>query len=260
MAAGHRVQQRERVVGVAERTAPLHRGVKRGAEGEDIRRRCRDLPASNLRCKVGRGTGHHPGLGHRDVTRGARDRVDLEHAIKRSEVDRHRSLVAVADPRLDPAHHARPAAEGDGRGAGVGTPGQHRLHLVLVPWPGHDIRRVVDATLEGADQVPVALPVGVRDPLLQRGRGDLGQARRGRQPGRGQVDRLEGHRRLHLGGLESQVPPDAGGGLAHLGRRRLLILVAPPPELEPPLGRDRHPRELRRRKHRSESEGLWLVQ
>ena len=100
----------------------------------------------------------HPGLD----PRGARDRVDLEHPVERAEVDRHRARVVVADPRLDPADDAGPAAVGDRRRAGVGAPGEHRLDLGLVARPGDQVGRMLDLAAKAADDVAVGLAERVR--------------------------------------------------------------------------------------------------
>ena len=45
--------------------------------------------------------------------RRARDRVDLEHAVQRAEVERHGAVERARDARLDAADDARAAAVGD---------------------------------------------------------------------------------------------------------------------------------------------------
>ena len=80
--------------------------------------------------------------------RRARHRVHLQHPVERAEVDRHRAGVAVADPRLDPADDARPAAVGDRRRARVRAPLEHRLDLGLVAGARDQVGRVVEPARE----------------------------------------------------------------------------------------------------------------
>ena len=64
--------------------------------------------------------------------RRARDRVDLEHAVQRAEVERHGAVEARRDPRLDAADDARAAAVGDHGDVRVRRPLERGLHLRLV--------------------------------------------------------------------------------------------------------------------------------
>ena len=74
------------------------------------------------------GPSRPPGCGrHSDIG------IDLDHPVKRPQVDRHHAREASAiDRGLDAADDAGPAAERDHRGVGLQRPPQHRLHLGLV--------------------------------------------------------------------------------------------------------------------------------
>ena len=85
-----------------------------------------------------------------------RGTIDLEHAVDRRDVDRHHPREAPpVDARLDAADRARSPAERDHRRARAECPLEHRLELGLVPWAGHDVRRLVELAAERPDDVAV---------------------------------------------------------------------------------------------------------
>src|SRR5204863_2338632 len=97
------------------------------------------------------------------------DPVHLEHLAELAQIDRDRAAISVADPRLDAADHAGPAAVRNRGDALIGTPRQHLLHLGLVARAGNQVGRVVDLTAKAANDVPVRLAETVRNPLVAIG-------------------------------------------------------------------------------------------
>src|SRR5258708_38701850 len=81
---------------------------------------------------------------------GEADRVDLEDAVHGREVDGYRAGVIVAQARLDPADHGRPASKGDRGHAGVRAPIEQLDNFAFGGRPGDDIGRVVDLTQQVA--------------------------------------------------------------------------------------------------------------
>ncbi len=104
------------------------------------------------------GLQHGAGGARLDAGR-ARGAIHLAHAVQSLQVQGDGGRVVVPDPRLDPADHARPAAEGDDRGACLGAPLQDRGHLVLAGGPGHHVGRVVEPAPERAHDVAVGAAV-----------------------------------------------------------------------------------------------------
>lgn len=98
LAAGHRVQDGQRVVSLTERGRALHGRVQRRAEREDVRRGRGILPPRHLGREVGGGTGEKPGRRHRDVADRPRDAEigDLHGAVADQQV--RRLHVPVHDP------------------------------------------------------------------------------------------------------------------------------------------------------------------
>ena len=123
---------------------------------------------------------------------GARDRVDLEHPVERPQVDRDRAGVGLGlQPRLDPAHHAGAAAEGDRRRSGLLAPGQHPLQLRLAGRVGHHVRGMVEAASKRPHQVPVGAAVGVQGALVGVAAADGRERRRRLEAGRRQLQVLQ---------------------------------------------------------------------
>ncbi len=95
-----------------------------------------------------------------------RQGIDLQHPVKRREIDRDHARVSLrVHTRLDPAHHARPAAEGDDRGSCLQRPCQQRADVGLVLRPGDHVGRGLKASLECAHDIAVGPSVGVPRPL-----------------------------------------------------------------------------------------------
>ncbi len=160
-------------------------------------------------------------------------RVDFDQAVDAAQVERHRG--PVAEPRLDPADDAGAAAEGDHRGAlGLG-PVQHRLHLRAVARARHQVGRVLEAPVEAADDVAVGLAHRPRHALVLVVGEEVAERLRALQPRPADLDLVERHGGLRLT-AEAEPRPDPRRRLGHLRRRRRLVLVAPAPMLEAPLG------------------------
>ena len=81
--------------------------------------------------------------------------------IEPFQIEADRAGEAVADRRLDPADHARAAAERDDRGAGVGRPLENGDDVGLGTRSGNHIRGVVEVAREGADGFRKRFAVGV---------------------------------------------------------------------------------------------------
>ncbi len=95
-----------------------------------------------------------------------RDRVHVEHPVHAAEVDADRAAVAIAEARLDPADHARPAAEGDRRGVLVGAVVEHQVDVLGGLRERDQVGRVRELSPEAADDVPVRLALRVGDPVV----------------------------------------------------------------------------------------------
>jgi hypothetical protein len=156
-------------------------------------------------------------------------RVHLQDPIEPAQVERDER--PVAQPPLDAADDAGPAAEGDGGGALGLTPAQHRLDLRFVPREGDQVRWVLELPAKAAHHVAVGLAQRVRDPLVALVREEVAEAPRRLQPRRPQLDRLQRHRLLDLA-AEAEPLPNALRRRSQLLARRLLILVSPAPVLE----------------------------
>ena len=170
----------------------------------------------------------------------ARGAVDLEHAVERLHVHRDRAFEPA---RLDAAHDARAAAVRDHRHVVRARPVEQALELVLVAGMHHGVGWVVELAAEAAHDVAIRLPQRVRRARVAVHGRDLGQRVGDLDPRRAQRDVLERDGPLDLGLAEPEVRSQAERRLADLLERRLLILVAPPPVLEPPI----HGRSLARR-------------
>jgi len=109
---------------------------------------------------------------------GKGDRVDLEHPVEGAEVECHRGGVALAQPRLDAADDARPAAEGDRRGIRVRTPIEDRDDLLLRTRSGDQVRDVLVLAPESADDVAVGLAERMGEAVMLVVAGDLLERRR----------------------------------------------------------------------------------
>jgi hypothetical protein len=90
---------------------------------------------------------------------------------------------------------------------------------------------VVEAAAERTHDVAVGLAVGVRCAVVELRRADLRQRRRRLEPRAGQLQRRQRNRLFDVAGAESELRADALRGRGDLGRRRLLVLVAPAPVL-----------------------------
>ena len=177
---------------------------------------------------------HRPARAGLDAGR-PRHGVDLHHTVERRQVNRHGTGKPVTDVALHAPHHRRPGAVGHGGRARVGAPVQDIHHVGLVAGPGHDVGRVLEATLEGAHHVAVGLAVGVAGARLDVGRTDLGQRRRRRQPGRRQVERSQ---RRGGPGRHFRMPEtrrDCRAQRRHLFRSEGLVLPSPSPPRPTPL-------------------------
>ncbi len=162
-----------------------------------------------------------------------RFRLDLEHAVEPPQIHRHHR--PVAESRLDPADDAGAAAERDHRGtAGLG-PAQHRLDLRLVARTRDQVRRILELPPEPTDDVSVGLAQCPRGPLVLVVGEQVAEPVRLLQPRLAQLDRVQRHRRLRLA-AEPEPLPNPSGSLAQLLLRGRLILVPPPPVLQPSLG------------------------
>src|SRR5205823_8817302 len=87
--------------------------------------------------------------------RSARTTVDLQHTIKVVQIDADRTRVAVADVRLNPAHHRRSTAERDCGEMPFGTPGEDTLHIRLIGGVGNQVRRMTIITADPAHEVVI---------------------------------------------------------------------------------------------------------
>ena len=157
-------------------------------------------------------------------------RVDLQHPIQPAQIERdHRP---IPQPRLDPTDHAGPAAKRHHRGPLRLAPGEHRLDLRLVPGKSHQIRRVLEFPPEPPHHIPVSLAQSMRNPLVVIVAEQIPESARSLQPRRPQLDRVQRHRLLRLP-AEPKPLPDPASGLPKLLPGGHLILVPPPPVLEP---------------------------
>ena len=126
--------------------------------------------------------------------------------------------------------------------AAAPAPSHHedRLEALALVAGGRPGREMVEAAAEGPDHVAVGLAGGVRCALVVVAAADGRKRARRREPRPRQLEVLEPWRRLDLGGREAEMLTRGARGLLDIGRRRLLILEAPAPELEAPLAHRRH--------------------
>src|SRR5437764_6003546 len=162
--------------------------------------------------------------------RGARDGIDLEHAIERGEVDaRHAGIRVAHQPGLDTTHHRRPAAVRNGRHIGARTPVEQRDDLVLVAREGDDVGGRVELTTKTAHDVAVRLAVGVRRAIEEVGRSDRGERRRWAHARGPQLDGGQVGRRADLDVGPPESFADGATEPAHAVGRKRLVLPAPAP-------------------------------
>ena len=192
---------------------------------------------------------HRPGGARLDPRR-QRLRVDLQHPIQPPQVQRDNR--PIPQPRLHPTDHARPAPERNDRGPLGLSPGEHHLDLRLVPRKRNEIRRVLEFPPEPPHHVPISLPQRARNPLVVVVREQVPEppepptAPPAAPPPRAEPAPRP-RPRTRAAPLSPPQPPRAPSG-------RRLVLVPPPPVLEPPLidgnapleARDSPPREAPR--------------
>ena len=121
--------------------------------------------------------------------RRARDRVDLEHAVERAEVERDGAVERARDPRLDAADDARAAAVGDDGDVRARRPLEHGLDLALVARAGDEVGDVLVAPAEAADRVDVGLAEAWQARSRSSAEQIARQVRRARDARRGQRGR-----------------------------------------------------------------------
>ena len=167
--------------------------------------------------------------------RGARDAIDLEHAIEMREIDRYGARVCIVARQFDAADHARPAAVRDRRGSRGRAPIEERRDLRLAPRKGHDVGRIRIIAAKGADHVAKSFAVGMRGTIFGCLRAKRRERCGRRQPRPPQIDLLE------AGRLDDRERPGAEASGQTLGDRfpligvRAVALVAPAPEFPPAL-------------------------
>ena len=164
--------------------------------------------------------------------RGARDRVDLEHAVERAQVDATRARVAAA---RDARRRRRPRScrrrTGIDRDVALAAPVEHARAARAssrgraTPSGGCGNSPRMPRTTSRYER-PWAWRARSRRPACRSP-----PARRRLEPRRRQLDVVERHRLLGLRRAEAEVRGDARPRPRALGRRRLLVLVAPAPVL-----------------------------
>src|SRR5262249_49521446 len=85
----------------------------------------------------------------------ARDRVDLEDAVQRAQIERDRAVVGGPNIRAHTPDDGGAAAVGYGGHALLRAPLEHALDLRLLPRAGDEVRRVVEAPAKASDHVRV---------------------------------------------------------------------------------------------------------
>ena len=100
--------------------------------------------------------------GARLDARGARDGVDLEHPVERAQVDRDDAKVGGAGPGVDPADHARGAADRHDRDVVLGAPVEDGPQLLLAGGRGDAVGRVREVAAQPAHDVEVRAALRVR--------------------------------------------------------------------------------------------------
>ncbi len=178
--------------------------------------------------------------GPRLDARGAGDRIDVEHPIQSAEVDRDRRRLLHA--RLHSADDAGAAAVGDRGRVDRDAPFEHALEVGLVGRVGDHVGRVVEAAAQSPHQVAVGLAVGVGGARIGLCAADRRQRRRWLDPGRRELQVLQPRGVLDVHRLEAQMLASAAADPVEVVARDLLILVAPAPELAPPLEHSANPR------------------
>ena len=163
------------------------------------------------------------------------DRVDLENAVEPAQVEGDHRLI-LAESRLDAADHTGASAEGDHGRPLLLAPGEHQLDLGLVRGEGDQVGRVGKLASEAADDVAVGLAQPVRDALVAPV-AEQARERPGRlQPRAAELDLLQPDRLRDRGAAEAEALRGRGGGRLQLRPRGPLVLIPPPPVLEPSLG------------------------
>ncbi len=166
-------------------------------------------------------------------TRGARDRVDLQHARESAEVEG--ACRAPPSASLDSADHAGAAAVGRDRDARLRAGFQRAGDVLLRSRQADEVRRGGEVAGEAADEIAVGTAVGVAQPGLGRRVADVGDG--GRRGDRRWWDSGDGL-------LQRRQRPRVGRWAAQHGRdldaerqaRRLVgqpLLPSPPPEAAP---------------------------
>ena len=164
--------------------------------------------------------------------RGAARAVHLEHAVEMAHVEADRSLVSVADDRLDAADHRGAGAERHDRDLRPARPIEHGFDVGFGLGQRDKVRRVGEVAVKRADGLGVRLAVGVDETLVR-----LMREHAGERGGRRDARRLE----RDLGGLRRRAQARLGaetlGGEAEempaLAVAEALALISPAVEFEP---------------------------
>ena len=169
--------------------------------------------------------------------RGARHRVDLEHAVHRSQIDGDRAVPRAPAGPLDAADDARPAAEGDHRESIALAPREHARHVLFVTRERDRVGRPGEVPREGACDVAVPLAVRVQRALAPVDRDDRRELRGHDRARFGHADRREGRRDAQRGLGDAQ----RAGHLLREGAARVVPREAIGPSPRPQRAFAAHP-------------------
>ena len=158
-------------------------------------------------------------------------RIDLQHQVQPAQV--HRDDGAIAGPGLDTPDHAGPTSEWHDCGPRRLRPAQHDLDLGLIRREGDEVWRVRELPPESPHDISVGLPQCVGSTLVAPIGEEVPELLRHPQPWDPKLHLLQRDRRLRPT-PEPKPLPDPDGSLAQLGIGGRLVLVTPPPVLEPP--------------------------
>ena len=166
--------------------------------------------------------------------RGARELVDLQHAVHCPQVHRDGAVVAVRDLRRDASDDRGPAAVGDRGHALARAPFEHPLNVLLIARKRDEVGRMFEFAAKAAHHVHVGLSQRVRRARVVVIRGYLRQRARHADAGSAQLQGLQRSGLLELTDHDRDLIQALGQrarALAQLLDRRPLVLIAPPPVL-----------------------------
>ena len=157
----------------------------------------------------------------------------MEHAAEAPQVEADAACEAVADVRLDAAHHRGAAAVGNDCDPALGAPVEDRRHVLLRLGQRDEIGRLRELAPERPDEIAVRLAVGMARTLVRVGRAEPLERRGRGDPRRPQLELIHLRRLDRVAGRHAELRFQQRCEPAELIRVEAAAFVSPAPELSP---------------------------